>query len=65
MEELATAHMSLMDDRGVKKLRVNLIKKGKTCGEVARELEIKDHMAVFYLINYNIEDLQILRSVSI
>ncbi len=32
MEELATAHMSLMDDRGVKKLRVNLIKKGKIFG---------------------------------
>lgn len=44
---------------------LDLIKKGKTCGEVARELGIKDYMAVFYLINYNIEDLQILRSVSI
>lgn len=44
---------------------LNLIKKGKTCGDVARELGIKDHMVVFYLINYNIEDLQILRSVSV
>lgn len=44
---------------------LDLIKKGKTCGEVAKELDIENHMAVFYLINYNIEDLQILRSVSI
>ena len=44
---------------------LNLIKKGKTCGEVARELGIKDHMAVFYLIKYNIEDLKILRSISV
>ncbi len=44
---------------------LNLLKKSKTCGEVARKLDIPNHMAVFYLIYYNLEDISILRSVSI
>ena len=32
MEEIATAYLTLMDDRGTKKLRVNLIKKDKIVG---------------------------------
>ncbi|MBI4009823.1 MAG: hypothetical protein HY361_01325 [Candidatus Aenigmarchaeota archaeon] len=32
MEEIATAQLSLINDRGVKKLRVNLIRKGKISG---------------------------------
>jgi len=44
---------------------LNLLKKGQNCGDVARELGIEDHMAVFYLVNYNIQDVSILRSESI
>jgi len=34
MEEIATAHLSLMNDRGVKKLRVNLVRKDKIVGYI-------------------------------
>ncbi len=32
MEEIATAHLSLLNDRGFKKLRVNIIKKDRIIG---------------------------------
>jgi len=32
MEEIATAHLSLLNDRGIKKLRVNVIEKNKIVG---------------------------------
>jgi len=54
---------SIPMDKRIEALK--LLKKGKTCGTVARELGINNHMAVFYLINYNIEDISVLRRVSI
>lgn len=55
--------MNVPHDKRVKALE--LVKQGLTCGDVARQLDISNHMAVFYLIGYNIEDVSFLRSESI
>jgi len=41
------------------------LKNGNSVGQTAKDFGIENHMAVFYLINYNICDVQMLNKESI
>jgi len=41
------------------------LKKGNSVGDTARDFGIENHMAVFYLINYNINNIKVLNKESI
>ena len=44
---------------------LNHLKSGNSVGQTAKDFGIENHMAVFYLINYNICDVQMLNKESI